>query len=65
MRANGEAMIQQPAKLLFESCNEPICSDGEPIDPSPTIDQAVNGGFPQLEIPCARCKRRVTTTSRQ
>jgi hypothetical protein len=21
-------------------------SDGEPIDPSPTIDQAINGGLP-------------------
>jgi phage FluMu protein Com len=31
-------------------------SDGEPIDPSPAIDQAVNGGFPCLEIRCARCK---------
>jgi hypothetical protein len=31
-------------------------SDGEPIDPSPTIDQAINGGFPWLEIQCARCK---------
>src|ERR1700682_5306563 len=28
----------------------------EPIDPSPTIDQAVNGGFPWLEIRCSRCK---------
>jgi hypothetical protein len=33
-------------------------SDGEPIDPSPTIDQAVIGGFPWLEIQCScsRCK---------
>jgi hypothetical protein len=31
-------------------------SDGEPVDPSPTIDQAINGGFPWLEIRCARCK---------
>jgi hypothetical protein len=31
-------------------------ASGEPIDPSPTIDQAVNGGFPWLEIQCARCK---------
>jgi hypothetical protein len=53
MRANGEAMIQRPDKLLCESRNEPMCSDGEPIDPPPTIDQAVNGGFPQLEIRCA------------
>ena len=52
----GEAMIQQADKLLCESWNERMWSDGEPIDPSPTIDQAVNGGFPWLEIRCARCK---------
>jgi hypothetical protein len=46
MRAKGEAMIQQADKLLCESWNERMWSDGEPIDPSPTIDQAVNGGFP-------------------
>ena len=34
-------------------------SDGEPIDPSPTIDQAVNGGFPWLEIQCARWEASV------
>ena len=27
-----------------------------PIDPSPTIDQAINGGFPWLEIKCSRCQ---------
>ena len=56
MRAKGEAMIQQADRLLCESWNERMWSDGEPIDPSPTIDQAVNGGFPWLEIRCARCK---------
>jgi hypothetical protein len=56
MRAKGEAMIQQADKLLCENWNERKWSDGEPIDPSPTIDQAVNGGFPWLEIQCARCK---------
>jgi hypothetical protein len=56
MRAKGEAMIQQADKLLCESWNERMWSDGEPIDPSPTIDQAVNGGFPWLEIECTRCK---------
>jgi hypothetical protein len=56
MRAKGEAMIQQADKLLCESWNERMWSDGEPIDPSPTIVQAVNGGFPWLEIRCARCK---------
>jgi hypothetical protein len=53
MRAKGEAMIQQADKLLCESWNERM---SEPIDPSPTIDQAVNGGFPWLEFRCARCK---------
>jgi phage FluMu protein Com len=56
MRAKGEAMIQQADRLLCESWNERMWSDVEPIDPSPTIDQAVNGGFPWLEIRCARCK---------
>jgi hypothetical protein len=30
-------------------------SDGGPIDPSPTIDQAIKGGYPWLEIKCSRC----------
>jgi phage FluMu protein Com len=49
-------LIQHADKLLCESWNERMWSDGEPIDPSPTIDQAVNGGFAWLEIQCARCK---------
>jgi hypothetical protein len=31
-------------------------ADGGPIDPSPTIDQAINGGYAWLEIACSRCK---------
>src|ERR1700736_1381930 len=56
MRVKGEAMVQQADKLLCESWNERMWSDGQPIDPSPTIDQAINGGFPWLEIQRARCK---------
>jgi hypothetical protein len=56
MRAKGAALIQQADRLLCESWNERMWSDGEPIDPSPTIDQAINGGFPRLEIQCSRCK---------
>jgi hypothetical protein len=55
-RAKGEALVQRADKLLCESWNERMWSDGGPIDPSPTIDQALNGGFPWLEIQCARCK---------
>jgi hypothetical protein len=46
-RAKGEALIRQADKLLCESWNEKMWADGGPIDPSPTIDQAVNGGCPR------------------
>ena len=54
MRAKAETMLQKADRLLCESWNERMWSGGEPIDPSPTIDQAVNGGFPWLESQCAR-----------
>nr|WP_249157675.1 hypothetical protein [Bradyrhizobium sp. KB893862 SZCCT0404] len=57
-RAKGEALIRQADKLLAESWNERMWSDGEPIDPSPTVDQAINGGHPWLEIECSRCKTK-------
>jgi hypothetical protein len=56
MRTKADTMLQQADRLLCESWNERMWSDGELIDPSPTIDQAVNGGFPWLEIRCSRCK---------
>ena len=40
MRAKAETLLQQADRLLCESWNERMWSDGEPIDPSPTIDQA-------------------------
>jgi hypothetical protein len=57
-RAKGEALIRTADRLLCESWNERMWADGEPIDPSPTIDQAVNGGYPWLEIECSRCRTR-------
>lgn len=53
-----EALIQTADKLLCESWNERMWADGEPIDPSPSVDQAVNGGFAWLEIECSRCKTK-------
>lgn len=55
-RTKGEALIRQADKLLCESLNERLWSDGGPIDPSPTIEQAVNGGYSWLEIECFRCR---------
>ncbi|PSO22719.1 hypothetical protein [Bradyrhizobium sp. MOS002] len=55
-RAKGEALIGTADKLLCESWNERMWSDGGPIDPSPTIDQAINGGYSWLQIECSRCK---------
>lgn len=56
MRSKAEALTKQADKLSCESCNERMWADGDPIDPSPTIDQAINGGFPWLQIECSRCK---------
>src|SRR6185437_11665105 len=58
MRAKAETLLQQADRLLCESWNERMWADGEPIDPSPTIDQAVNGGYSWLEIECSRCKTK-------
>jgi hypothetical protein len=57
-RAEGEALIREADKLLAESWNERMWADGGPIDPSPSIDQAVNGGYSWIEIECSRCKTR-------
>ena len=59
-RAKGEALIQTADKLLAESWNERMWSGGEPIDPSPTIDQAINGGYSWLQI--AHAARRPATS---
>lgn len=57
-RAKGEALIRTADKLLCESWNERMWADGEPIDPSPTIDQAVNAGYRWIEIECSRCRTK-------
>lgn len=57
-RAEGEALIKQADRLLCESWNERMWADGGPIDPSPMVDQAINGGFALLEIECSRCQTR-------
>jgi hypothetical protein len=55
-RREGEALIREADNLACQSWNEKMWSDGGPIDPSPTIDQAINGDFPWLEIKCSRCQ---------
>ncbi|QIO36945.1 hypothetical protein [Bradyrhizobium sp. 1(2017)] len=57
-RAKGETLIRAADKLLCESWNERMWANGEPIDPSPTIDQALNGGYPWIEIECSRCRTK-------
>jgi hypothetical protein len=44
-RRGGEALIREADNLACQSWNERMWSDGGPIDPSPTIDQAINGGY--------------------
>ena len=55
-RAQGEALIREADSFTCQSWNEKMWSDGGPIDPSPTVDQAINGGYLWLEIECSRCK---------
>jgi hypothetical protein len=55
-RRAGEALIREADSLACQLWNERMWSDGGPIDPSPTIDQAINSGYPWLEIECSRCK---------
>jgi hypothetical protein len=57
-RAKGEALIRAADKLLCEAWNERMWADGGPIDPSPSVDQAINGGYPCLEIECSRCRTK-------
>ena len=57
-RSEGEALIREADNLACQSWNERMWSDGGSIDPSPTIDQAINGGYPWLEITCSRCKAK-------
>jgi hypothetical protein len=44
-RHEGQALIREADSLACQSWNEKMWSDGGPVDPSPTIDQAINGGF--------------------
>lgn len=57
-RAKGEALIKQADRHLCESWNERMWAEGGPIDPPPTVDHAINGGYGWLEIECSRCKTR-------
>jgi hypothetical protein len=53
-RCAGEALTREAGDLACQSWNERMWSDGGPAQPSPTIGQAINGGFPWLEVKCSR-----------
>ncbi|MBR1206937.1 MULTISPECIES: hypothetical protein [unclassified Bradyrhizobium] len=55
-RAAGEALIREADDLACQSWNERMWADGGPVDPSPSIERAINAGFTWLEIRCSRCK---------
>jgi hypothetical protein len=55
-RRAGEALIREADNLACQSWNERMWSDGGPAQPSPTIGQAINGGYPWLEVKCSRCR---------
>jgi hypothetical protein len=55
-RREGDALIREADNLACQSWNERMWSDGGPAQPSPTVDQAINGSYGWLEIECSRCK---------
>ncbi|MEA2918214.1 MAG: hypothetical protein QOJ15_10295 [Bradyrhizobium sp.] len=55
-RRYGEVLIREADNLACQRWNEKMWSDGGPAQPSPTIGQAINGGFPWLEVKCSRCR---------
>jgi hypothetical protein len=61
-RRGGEALIWEADNLACQSWNEKMWSDGGPAQPSPTIGQAINGGFPWLEVKCSWCRTRAALT---
>ena len=65
VRAKAETLLQQADRLLCESWNERMWADGEPIDPSPTIDQAINGAFRGSKSGVPAARRRATSTWRR
>jgi hypothetical protein len=73
-RRVGEGLIREADNLACQSWNEKMWSDGGPIDPSPTIDQAINGGSKSnardarpratlISAPCAGGQRHACTIS--
>jgi hypothetical protein len=49
-RREGEALIREADNVACQSWNESMWSDGGSIDPSSTVDQAINGGYPMLRL---------------
>ena len=62
-RREGEALIREADNLACQSWNERMWSDGGPIDPSPTIDQAINGPLPAAPAPPRWLSTRSAQTS--
>jgi hypothetical protein len=53
VRERGEATTSLASRGM-NACG----ATAGPIDSSPTIDQAISGGYPWLEIECSRCKAK-------
>jgi hypothetical protein len=56
LHEKGQALIREADDLPCQSWNERMRANGRPVDPSPFIEQAINGGDPMREIECSRCR---------
>lgn len=44
-------------RLVCEAWNERLAQLGGPLQPSPTLRAAINGGFPRLRVECSACQQ--------
>jgi hypothetical protein len=63
MRAKAWTMLQQADRLLCESWNERMWSDGEPIDPRRPLTRPSTGAFHGWRSSARAARRRAMSTS--
>lgn len=56
LRADGEAKLKEARRLECEAWNARLFYGGS-VQPSPTIADAIDGGFDRLEAGCHQCNR--------
>lgn len=54
-RTKGEELIRTADRYACEAWNARLWAEGGSVQPSPSIAQAINGGYGWLRVRCSRC----------